>query len=149
VRGIEIRERVQADHQILRSMLDDIEEYSQRFERGEFVGETLREQGLALYECFSAHLELEETILAPALRLAGAAGERIAARLKHEHHEQRELIRYLLGRIDRDSAPTLLVARELRHFAEYLRFDMQYEESTMLTDEILIRDDAAADLDGA
>jgi hemerythrin-like domain-containing protein len=138
VKGMEIRERIHSDHAMLRAMLDEIEEFSERFEQGdEAVGDALRERGTALYACFIQHLDLEDAILAPALRTAGPDGERIAARLAHEHHEQRELIGYLLGRLDQQRSPTLLVARELRHFAEYLRQDMQHEESTMLDDGIL------------
>jgi hypothetical protein len=115
-------------------MLDEIEQLSRRFERGEDgVGESLREHGLALYQCFAAHLAMEDTILAPALQNSGAEGQRAAARLGHEHHEQKELITYLLGRLDQQRAPTLLVARELQNFAEYLRLDMKYEETTVLS----------------
>jgi hemerythrin-like domain-containing protein len=133
VESSEIRERVCADHSTLRVMLDEIEQLSQRFERGDDgVGDSLREHGVALYQCFAAHLAMEDAILVPALRDSGVEGERAATRLGHEHHEQRELIGYLLGRLDKQRAPTLLVARELRNFAEYLRLDMEHEETNVL-----------------
>ena len=137
MRGIEIRDRIHSDHALLRNMLDEIEEFSGRFEQGEAdVGERLRTSGLMLYDRFSEHLDFEDAMLAPALRLSGTEGERIADRLAHEHREQRELIGYLLRRLDQQRAPTILVARELRHFAEYLRFDMQHEEKTMLKESL-------------
>jgi hemerythrin-like domain-containing protein len=133
VRSNEVRDLVCDEHSTLREMLDGIEHLSLQFEQGdERVGDTLREQGLALYQCFAAHLKMEDSVLGPALRDSGAEGQRAAKRLGHEHHEQQQLISYLLGRLDQQRAPTLLVARELRSFAEYLRLDMQHEETNLL-----------------
>jgi hypothetical protein len=85
---------------------------------------------MALYETFSAHLLHEESALEPALRLRGEEGARLAERLAHEH---RELLQYLTSRLRESPYPTLLVAREVRNFAEYLRNDMAHEESTLLS----------------
>jgi hemerythrin-like domain-containing protein len=133
----EVRQRVLADHAELRERLDAIEALADRFERSdEAVGSELRERGLALYARFSAHLEIEERYLIPALRAASREGARRAERLHHEHDEQRELLRYLTGRISQQPSPTALIARELRSFAQYLRQDMGHEEQTLL-DEAL------------
>jgi hemerythrin-like domain-containing protein len=138
-----VRDAVLEEHGELRRLLDEIEPLIARFERGdEAAGPPLREQALGLYERFSAHLEFEDRILAPVLREAGTQGERHAEHLAHEHHEQRELLRYLLGRLTAQPRSTLLVARELSSFAEYLRLDMRHGEETLLADEALGSDAA-------
>jgi hypothetical protein len=38
-----------------------------------------------------------------------------------------------VGRLERQPQPTLNVAREDRHFSEYLRLDMAHEETTLLS----------------
>ena len=130
----EVRRRILADHRKLRAMLDALVPLAQRFERGEDVdAKWLREETLALYETFAAHLRHEESTLEPALRARGAEGVRLADRLAHEHREQRELLGYLTSRLRDSPYPTLLVAREVRNFAEYLQSDMAHEEATLLT----------------
>ena len=130
----EIRRRILAEHRKLRAMLDALEPLAQRFERGEDAdARWLCEETLALYETFAAHLLHEERTLEPALRARGAEGERLADRLAHEHREQRELLTYLTSRLQDSPHPTLLVAREVQNFAEYLRNDMAHEESTLLS----------------
>lgn len=147
MRAEEIRRKVLDDHTELRGMLDQIRPLVDRFEKGDTdVGSELRERALALYARFESHLELEDRFLAPALRAGGPAGNRHADHLAHEHQEQRELLSYLLGRLEQYTRPTLLVARELRNFSEYLRLDMQHEEETLL-DDAALRADAGASSD--
>lgn len=130
----EVRRRITEEHARLREMLDSLAPLAERFERGdESVATEMRAAALALYECFAAHLTEEENALGPALRARGAEGHRLADRLRHEHKEQQELLQYLLGRLRDNLNPTLLVAREVRHFVEYVRLDMAHEESTLLT----------------
>jgi len=138
VHASQVRELIHSEHALLRKMLSEIDELTAAFERGaEAEGEALRSKGAALYERFEKHLELEDRLLKPALLGSGPQGVRGARHLEHEHREQRELIRYLLGRLSKTRTPTLLIAREIRHFAEYLRLDMEHEERDLLTDEIL------------
>jgi iron-sulfur cluster repair protein YtfE (RIC family) len=134
----EVRERIRTDHERLREALDALAWLAERFEAGDRdAGPELRDAALALYEHFAAHLSLEETLLEPALRGQGSEGCRLADRLAHEHHEQRELLGYLVGRLRSNLTPTRLVAREVRHFVEYVRLDMAHEESTLLTPAVL------------
>jgi hemerythrin-like domain-containing protein len=134
VKPSEVRRRILEDHGRLRSMLDALVPLAQRFERGgQGEGTSLRENALALYETFAAHLRHEESTLEPALRARGAEGARLADRLGHEHREQRALLQYLVSRLEDNPVPTLLVAREVQNFAEYLRHDMNHEEATLLS----------------
>jgi hemerythrin-like domain-containing protein len=131
--GEKIREAILAEHGQLRRMLDELAPLADRFETGETgVGVALRDAARALYETFAAHLAREEHSLEPALRGLGTEGQRMADRLAREHAEQRELLTYLVGRLRNAANPTLLVAREVRNFIEYLRLDMTHEETTLL-----------------
>ncbi len=133
----EVRDHVLAQHAELRKRLDEICALANRFESGDAsVGANLRQRGLALYERFAEHLDFEEAQLEPLLR-AREVGRRHADHLLREHQEQRELLQYLLGRLSRQPLPTLLVARELRNFAEYVRLDMAHEEKTLLDEALL------------
>lgn len=138
----EIRTRILDDHSMLRGRLDRIEALANRFETGgSEVGKELREEGLALFEVFAAHLAYEDAQLVPALRMLPEKGGELATRLEREHREQRELLHYLVGRLATENRPTTLVARELQAFSSYLRIDMSHEESTILEGGIL--DDAS------
>jgi iron-sulfur cluster repair protein YtfE (RIC family) len=133
-----IRQSILAEHARLRELLDEISALAERFHGGdETVGEALREAAMGLYETFAAHLRREEATLEPALREQGADGVRLADRLSHEHREQRALLTYLAGRLSESSRPTILVARELRNFIEYVRLDMVHEETSLLTAAVL------------
>lgn len=130
----DVRRRVLGQHAALREQLAEIEALAKRFEAGDAeVGAALRERALALYGEFGAHLEDEEVALGPALRTAGGEGPRLARRLAGEHEEQRELLHYLLGRLENTKTPTVLIARELQNFVAYVRQDMEYEERVLLT----------------
>ena len=135
--GSEIRSRIAGQHAELRKLLREIETLAKRFEQSAgntpAVGNQLHERGLALYEKFGAHLESEQELLEPALRRTGPEGERLANRLRNEHHEQRELLKYLIARLEQSPEPTILIARELQHFAGFLRHEMAHEEETMLS----------------
>jgi hemerythrin-like domain-containing protein len=129
-----VRRRILEEHRKLRALLDALVPLATRFEHGDVTaGPQLREDALALYETFAAHLLHEENTLEPALRARGAEGAKFAERLAHEHREQRALLAYLVSRLREHPVPTLLVAREVHSFAEYLQHDMAHEESTLLT----------------
>lgn len=140
VRG-PIRREILAQHLELRSLLPEVEDLAGRFERAadedEELGVALREAARILYEKFGSHLDREQELLEPALQGAGPQGERMARRLAHEHREQRELLRYLLRRLQQHPAPTLLVARQIVDFAGFLRVEMDHEERTMLSPALL------------
>ncbi len=130
-----VRGLVLGEHAELRPMLEEIEMLAERFQTGDAsVGRTLRQRGFDFLERFSGHLELEERNLAPRLRRAGDRGRKLA---KHLGHEQRELLQYLLARLEKSSIPTLLITRELRNFVAYVRLDMQHEEADLLPEDVL------------
>jgi hemerythrin-like domain-containing protein len=135
-----IRSAILAEHDEMRKLLGRVEALARDFERASEddsgLGAQLHEHGVALYERFGAHLDHEQSLLEPVFARRGARGELMARRLAAEHHEQRELLRYLLKRLS-SQPPTLLIARELQHFADFLRFEMREEEERLLTPEAL------------
>jgi hemerythrin-like domain-containing protein len=134
----ETRSRILDDHARLRGMLDGLERLIERFDAGgREVGQELRGRGVELFEVFAAHIQLEDAALVPALRGLGESGKARAERLAHEHEEQRELIRYLLDRLGDDHRPSLVVARELQAFVQYVRQDMAHEEEAILGEDLL------------
>jgi iron-sulfur cluster repair protein YtfE (RIC family) len=141
VHASEVRREIAAQHAALRELLAEIDALVREFERaGEGahdLGRRLHDRGFALYERFRAHLGSEQTLLEPALQRAGEAGRKLARRLANEHHEQRELLKYLVARLEQHPDPTLTMVRELEHFARFLRFEMEQEEESMLAPGLL------------
>jgi iron-sulfur cluster repair protein YtfE (RIC family) len=141
VGAAEIRDEIAGQHVELRELLGEIEILAERFENSTEddadVGRDLHDRGRLLYEKFSAHMDREQALLEPVLRQSGPDGERLANRLRNEHHEQRELLKYLMARLEQHPEPTILVARELQHFAGFLRYEMAHEEATLLSPSAL------------
>jgi hemerythrin-like domain-containing protein len=135
----EVRTRILSEHAQLRELLDELVGHIERFQYGSHeIGAELRARGIAFFEVFASHISLEDATLVPALRELGQEGNHLAERLAHEHQEQRELIRYLLARLEHDDRPSLVVAQELRNFSEYVRQDMAHEEETILREDLLV-----------
>lgn len=123
----EIRDAVFEEHQLLRKILVRIAAMRTRLDAGDTAqAEPLRREARRLYECFSAHLAMEDTMLLPALRIRGREGR--AAALVREHREQRELLRFLLRRLSQVGRPVRLLSSELTEFDRLLRDDMEEEE---------------------
>jgi iron-sulfur cluster repair protein YtfE (RIC family) len=136
-----VRREILAQHAEIRRMLHEVEDLAKRFEEAAAedpdLGVQLHERGLALYETFGRHLDREQELLTPALRAAGAQAARLLNRLEHEHHEQRELLHFLLGRLRQYPHPTIVIAREIQNFGGFLRFEMNHEEEVLLSPEAL------------
>jgi len=129
---VPVRERILREHAELRTRLGEIDALLSDSERNaEAVVTRLRERGLALYRRLREHIDLEDRILAPALR-AGGCDER-ADDLEREHAEQRELLAFLVGRLGEQQRPAILTVRELRGFVDYLSEDMANEEAVLLS----------------
>lgn len=131
------RLRVIEEHQKLRGMLDHLDELTKRFSADEEVGDELREAGASLFEVLAAHLALEDSVLVPALVDSVEGGAQLADRLQREHTEQREMLRFLVRRLEEENRPTALIWNELKSFSGYLRRDMRHEEETILREGLL------------
>lgn len=137
----EVRERVLADHGVLRHLIDRLEVLARRVLQGRSsVADELREQARVLDSKLREHMALEEEILVPALLEADGWGPERVARFHEEHRRQREIMDgvWLSEPGDRRSlAEFALIARG---FAEMLRDDMEEEERISLNERVL-RDD--------
>ncbi len=133
----EVSRRILKDHDRIRELLDEIDALSASFEKnGDVaVADDLRTRGLGLYAALAEHLTREDEILVPILRVTGPDGLAQARQLGREHRLQRELLEFLTNRLAEKDLPTLLVVRQLRNFAEYLRFDMLHEENDILIEK--------------
>jgi hemerythrin-like domain-containing protein len=124
------RERIRREHRELRRQLREIELLLARWDAGaEGAGVALRNGGLTLYQRLGRHIDMEESILVPALS-AIEGGEARARQLAAEHQEQRELLAFLRSRMN-SPRPTVLVVRELTSFVAYLREDMESEDHAL------------------
>jgi iron-sulfur cluster repair protein YtfE (RIC family) len=140
----EVRRRILHDHDGLRTLLCQLEDSASNVLNGKrrLLGR-LRGEGEQLLEQLLEHMSWEDRYLAPALRDADAWGEERAARLDHDHREQRELLRHVLEKLHDQSRPPVLLARTMLDLVQLLREDMVDEEKTLL-DERVLRDDVVA-----
>ncbi len=142
MRGSEVRRRILADHQLIRTTASEVETIADRILAGEeHLSLKLRERGQHLYTRLCRHLDLEDAILVSALRDVGEFEP--ADDLEVEHREQRELLIYLLERLGDEAQPLMLLVRDFLGFTSLLRDDMMAEEANLLSDGLL-RDDLEA-----
>jgi hemerythrin-like domain-containing protein len=129
----EIHRKVCADHDAIRGMLFRLEELARQVLRGErhLVG-VLRNEAEALLTELLAHIQWEDEHLRPTFLDADSAGAARAERLDHEHREQRELLRYALDRLEDQTRPPLVIARNLIDLVQLVRDDMDDEEKHLL-----------------
>jgi iron-sulfur cluster repair protein YtfE (RIC family) len=134
----EILEKVLADHEVLRGMLARIEVLSRDVLAGHYGrAAELREQVRHLDSRFREHLELEESVLAPALLDSDAWGSARVERLHEEHARQREIMTEM-WRAGVDGEPNILVFALLAWgFVRMLRADMEEEERISLNRRVL------------
>ena len=140
MRPSEVRERIIEQHKDIREMLIDLERMCDRVIDGKgYLGAALAEYARALHTKLLEHLELEDSILVPALRDADAWGEVRADSLLEHHRTQREqLSAALLTTTDAPAGPDF--AKQVLALIADLRDDMQHEEGDILSRDIL-RDD--------
>ena len=141
MRPSEVRRSVLSDHQKLREQLTKLEQLS----RAALVGTqlpraALRGEAKVLLASLASHLNWEDRYLAPVLREADAWGALRCVKMAEDHHEQRNLLEYVLRQLHDESRPGSIVAGNLLDLIALLREDMNEEESALL-DENLLRDD--------
>jgi hemerythrin-like domain-containing protein len=133
-----IRDKVLEEHDRIRDMLAAMDAERKLFEAEASNGPgELVELAGALFEVFAAHIQLEDATLVPALRALGGHRAIAADRLEREHIEQRELLRFLMQRLEAANRPTSLLVCEIHQFGEYLRTDMAHEEAAILREDLL------------
>lgn len=142
LRPSEVRARILAEHQVLRSIYVEVEDLIGRVQEGERDADgSLRERCRELYQTLLGHIELENTILAPALRQTDGFGPVRADELLREHERQRAVLFEALASLDDGAA--LKLVRTVQPLIVSLRIDMAHEEQALLNPDLL-KDDLVA-----
>ena len=137
----ETRAWILQDHQNLRALLAQLEDVAQQVRDGDrrLLG-PLRLEAERFMHRFEEHTLWEDRYLRPALLNADAWGQERAARLDHDHTEQRALLEDSLARLREADQPPAQVARAVLDLIALIRTDMEEEERDLLDPRIL-RDD--------
>jgi iron-sulfur cluster repair protein YtfE (RIC family) len=136
-----IRDRVLQDHRELRARVARLDALSRAALAGTLQDtEVLRAETRELIRSLEQHMGWEDEHLLPALAEADEWGEERVQRMRNDHREQRELLRYATLVVDDPSRALDLLARTTLDLARLLQDDMQDEEEVML-DPSVLRDD--------
>lgn len=137
LRPSQVRARILREHATLRSRLDQLTRETAALQAGD---ERAVERALALsgelLELLGDHLDLEDRVLAPVLKDADSWGDIRAARLLQHHAEQREQL-HGIARSSRTQQSPMALAALLDALIDDLRIDMDHEERSVLSTELL------------
>ena len=128
----EVRARVLSDHAVLRGTIDEV-----RRLLGEGDSGALRELFTELLHALVAHLEVEDRILIPTLRVIEPS---LAELFSGEHDAQRAWVRRTIARLADPAAASKRLLRDLTDFIDDLERDMNVEEAAVI-DERELPDD--------
>lgn len=138
-----------AEHVHIRALLDRVDLAAKRILSGgafeDSVVTTLRVFAQHLVTALSAHIELENRVLVPALAEEPGYGRVRSERLLGEHRAQQGEIERFARSLEHDDEPPAALATSVRELVSTLRQDMDIEESTLLGTDILRDDDIVDD----
>ncbi len=131
-----VRQRILGEHVVLAEMMDRLESLAKRVHDGDReVVEELRRGVRGLYERLRRHIDLEDRILAPALRATAGFGKIREEQLVSHHDEQRRSIEAHLAVLDEIKGPAL--SAQIQEFIAEVRADMKHEDADFLKPELL------------
>ncbi|MGF1466379.1 MAG: hemerythrin domain-containing protein [Sandaracinaceae bacterium] len=142
----QVREKILAEHAKLRTRIGELRAVLD--EVGDAAASTrddLRRSVLDLLTALEAHIDHEDEVLLPTLRTIDAWGEERARRLGAEHAEQRTWIAEQRAKIG--AGPIRVAA--VRAFLDRLEKDMEVEEASSLSPDLLTEYPFPVDLGGA
>lgn len=137
-----VKRRIEGEHEYLRQVLDRVENLSERALCEEADPDDLFAAARELYQKLIEHIELEDVLLAPAVR-ESCLGPARAKDLVEKHHEQRVQLEMALAMLDSGDVEHL--AQSLLLLAHTVRVDMKREEQTVLSS--LVLDDSLVESD--
>lgn len=131
-----VRERVLEEHVALRGLLATATSLAERvLDTDNALDEELPLHAREVYSALIRHLDLEDLILAPALRSADAWGEVRADALLAEHRLQRNQFHAVFA--DQQGGGTVKLAARLLTIVPAILEDMAHEEKELLTEALL------------
>lgn len=134
----EVRNRLRAEHERLRGLLSDLEAcVGSALEGNDEAIQQLPDRARDVFHQFCDHVDLEDSILAPALREADGFGPVREKQLLHHHNQQRSEFHAALASLDERTMTTEELARKLQSIIEDLRNDMAHEDRDLLTAKLL------------
>jgi hypothetical protein len=134
----EVRQKVLADHAVLRGMLSSLQQLAHQVLEGKHERtQALRFEGKTLLHTLREHMDWEDAHLDPVLRNAGSSGRQRADQLARDHREQRAMVEHLLAGLQDPARPTPILARSLLDLTRLLQLDMQDEEASYLDERAL------------
>ena len=137
----EVRRRILEEHGKLRRLLIDLDALADAVLQGNSgLGARLRDKSTEIYELLRDHIDLEDRILAPALRETPGFGELREQRLLEHHAEQRKQFEDALAELRVGPPSPQGLARRIRELVADIRLDMAHEDKDLLNPDLL-RDD--------
>jgi acetoin utilization protein AcuB len=131
-----VRQRILGEHVAIAEMMDRLESLAGKVNDGDRDSvEELRAGVRGLYERLGRHIDLEDRILAPALRDTPGFGELREQQLVSHHDEQRKSIKAHLAALEDIKGPAL--AAQIVEFIAEVRADMKHEDDDFLKPELL------------
>lgn len=122
--------RVEREHAVLRALLDDLERALSQHRRGAPEGIVrLRRAAWELHVTFDEHVEMEETVLAPLLRMR--EGEARATAMILEHNEQRRVLCELVEDLESDVLDSRSADARTRELIDRLQHDIDVEDESL------------------
>lgn len=138
LRPSQVRARILEEHDELRRLLIDLDALADSVLRGQNgLGARLRDKATEIYEVLRDHIDLEDRILAPALRETPGFGELREQRLLEHHAEQRKRFEAAIAELRIGPPPPESLARRIRELVADVRVDMAHEDKDLLNPELL------------
>jgi len=139
----QVREVMRAEHVNIRQLLERAEDQAREVltdTGGEREVHALRDAARQLYTSLSAHIDLENRVLAPALQQTDAWGPMRAQQLIQGHIEQTRALEGALLELDDLAQPAFALAAHVEGLVMLIKNDLEAEEESLLGADLL-RDD--------
>lgn len=132
-----VRQRVLAEHDVLRDLTKSVETLAENLlhEEDVDVEQELRHRARDLYRMLLHHMMLEDALLVPALSEVPTSGPIRANALRHRHREQREQL--LMAMTVAESGDAEHLAEWMLSLVKSVRAEMNDEEQHLLAHDVL------------
>ena len=148
IAAFEVRQRISADHALLRSLIRALIAISRASERDESQRQIIRDVLGQLCCELERHFHYEEEVILPLMRDVDAWGPARAEQLCKEHDHQREVLDALAGDLDDGSRNIDDLAEEIVRFFQRFEQEMADEEQRLLDAESIGAEPTVDQIDG-